>query len=924
MKIKHLWAALALIIMAGAMAEDIYSPRRPLFTIPTEHFTFIFPEESRPAAEYLASMAEDIYDEVAGLLEAPKNLKIPVTFTPDSEELNGSFTPIPSPRIQLYQAPIPPNSGFALYNDALRKLFMHELTHAVSMTSMSPFWRFFSGLFIDGGISPAVLSAPNNFIEGVTVSFESRDGFGRANDTPYAAMIQQDIIEDRFKSFTESCGVADAYPGGIWYVYGGWFSRYLQETHGLEKYAALWKALGNFKDFRSYGPFKGAFEKIYGLKVEEAWEGFRQWMSIKTPILADLRPLVPGFDFYGALEARGSTVYFADSQAVKAMDLETGKVRKLFDADSGVSHLSLDAEGKRLLVSKAVYQDGLPRLKLQAYDLEGKRFLPDTYPASLREACFLPSGDVAAARNAGYTLDLILIREGGEVKTLFSGSQRLVPSNPCPWGDDGLIFILQVDGTNRLAAMDLATRKVSLLSTDPTLEGIRYLSSDGDRAYFSWDNDRSLFKLGILERESGAISFQATSLSGGVQYPVPAGEELAYIARMSRGEVLARLPMPASELADAHAVASWEDIDPDILDTPSVFSLPPSMEAKCYNILPWLLIPQIRYPLLELDTSRQGLEMLRSAGLGTVAIDPTYAATLETTVSYDWHEAFASWSLGLLLSVLPFDINLQFQDDILPLYDAPGFTEARVLGASATFSDYIDFDPYWRSIRYNLSAGLDALAPIATGDTAYTSDFTDFALPLGAYVGYSDFSRRAFAPNSTHGFGVGLSWYGFLDTSAWVLSEGAFTLDLDLRLPWLNLRTRSYGSMATSAGTDVGPAGGAYHPVFQEYAQVKGLEGPLYVFQESSLGYEFKTGAQILGGFYVESMDIKGGYRSAFSSGTYYDAFFAAALMDFRVGESLAANVPLGLGFEISYAFSLPEEEAMSWRILVGSVSLLD
>ena len=281
-------ACLLFVGSFSASAGPVFAPGTKLFVIKTEHFDIIFPERSRPSALRLSTMAESVYAEVSGKIQARLPARVPVVITPDIGIFNGSTNPFPYMHIVLIDSAL--DLGWTSFKDNFRNLFLHELTHAVSLQIRAPWASFFSGIF-GSWVLPGLLNEPEFMVEGVAVSFESDDEMGgRANDPLIKEQVRQDILENRFKSPIEASGIYDEYPyGDIFYYYGGLFNAYIQKTYGMDKYAELWTAMGNLIVPTSLDPydvsFYKAFHTTYGIPFLKAWADFRN--SIALPGVVD-------------------------------------------------------------------------------------------------------------------------------------------------------------------------------------------------------------------------------------------------------------------------------------------------------------------------------------------------------------------------------------------------------------------------------------------------------------------------------------------------------------------------------------------------------------------------------------------------------------------------------------------------------------
>ena len=610
MKRPGIAAAIAVMFIFSASA-DLFSPDRKLEVLETEYFSFIFPDESRTAIEYLSNFADEAYREIASLLGTAPRHRFPVVMTPDSEELNGYFTWVPYLKIVLYQAPTDMNSTLGSFNDDLRKLFYHELTHAVSLTLRSGLENTVADVF-GAPISASTYLAPLSFVEGVAVSLESRDGSGRAADPLLGAWLRQDIVEDRWKSFTQAAGAWDSYPGrGLYYIYGGYFSRYLQEKYGMEAYGTLWHRFGAASVFRPLDDSflgEGRFSRIYGLSLSDAWSDFKASMTLRVPVYMAAEPL-RRLSSITALAAHGTLIYYADydEEKVYSYDTKTGAEKTLFRAGAEISRIDVSFDGSRLLISTVLYNSDFPRLLLRVWDSKTGRF--EDLPATrIRDAAWLPvDSSIVGIAIDGYQTDIVLAN-GAKTTKLLSGTERISYASPVVSQDGRTIYALAKEaGTVSIIRIKLDGSSVAAadrLILPEGLSWIRYLSLGADGILrFSWD-DGSFYRLAEIEGDT--LSYQTVPLSGGVHWPASADGENYYLGHFSAGVAPCAFPKDRTALGFVKVAAEWRPAY-ELIDAESVYDKPAVLDSSQYNVLRWL-VPQFWVPTARGDAG--GLEAL--------------------------------------------------------------------------------------------------------------------------------------------------------------------------------------------------------------------------------------------------------------------------------------------------------------------------
>jgi len=421
--------ALFVFFSVSAFSQNsLYKPFTSFRVIRTEHFDIIFPKESEPSARLLASFADSVYDKVSSLLGIEVSGRIPVTFSPHIDLFNGYYSQIFN-HIVLYDTPLDVEKMG--YNNNLEKLFLHELTHAVSLNTRSPAYKLRHRIF--GNLaSPSFFNAPYFMVEGVTVSFESLDGTGRANDPRVKQYLSQAVHENKFLTPLQASGVYDRpiRPNGYWYEYGGLFSAWLQQTYGMEKYSQLWKEMGKDSSFSFFvyrSDFYRIFKKVYGVDFTDEWTKFSasfaldgiennedELSSRKYRYFAEREYFIAG------LTARGNNLYYIESSESKigVYNTLTGKT-KTINAASGVYDIDISADGKTMLLSGYKYVEDRAFAVVTEHRTDNGRKTGRDYKGLYKARYF--RGGVIGLRSELHNNCIVYEMLNGESEILFKG-----------------------------------------------------------------------------------------------------------------------------------------------------------------------------------------------------------------------------------------------------------------------------------------------------------------------------------------------------------------------------------------------------------------------------------------------------------------------------------------------------------------------
>jgi len=560
-KFFYTMSILFVFVSVSAFAQSmLFKPFTFFKVIQTKHFDIIFPKESEPSARLLASYADRVYEHVSSLLGIEVHGRIPVTFSPHTDLFNGYYNVFFN-HIMLFDTPM--DVEWTNFKNNLEKLFLHELTHAVSMNTRSPEYERSNRIF--GNLAtPALVYAPQFMVEGVTVSFESLDGYGRANDPRTKQYLRQALFENKFLTPFQASGVYDLpnRPSGYWYEYGGLFSAWLQQKYGMEKYSQLWKEMGKdaaFSFFVYKSGYYRIFKKVYGVDFLDEWKKFGASFVLKGLEINNNELSSKKYAYFSereyfisGLTARGNKLFFIENSEDKigVYDTLTGKTRT-FNTSYGIYDVDVSTNGKEILLSGYHTVEDRAFAVVTEYKtdngLKTGRSIKGLYKAR-----YFRDG-VMGIRSVLHNNCIVYEKFNGESEVLFMGNEELMFSGPQALDDKRIVFIASREGKRELWLFNYDSRE--LFKIENTRDHNEYWAymrdlnvSDG-KIFFGYNSDDGMYKLGMIDPETMQAVFSGRDFSGGVLNPVSANGAVYYLATFVSRNSLMRFPEPVDSLS---------------------------------------------------------------------------------------------------------------------------------------------------------------------------------------------------------------------------------------------------------------------------------------------------------------------------------------------------------------------------------------
>jgi hypothetical protein len=597
------------------------------YVVSTEHFDFIYSEETEESAAEIISVAETYYSDLVSFFSVDPELHIPVYFKADAKDYNAYYTAYSSSHIIMYVT----NNPLSLLSNAENPFtltFYHELTHAFTCSIKSPVVKFFSSIFGDAFI-PGNLLLNQALTEGIAVYMESRYGEGRLNSPSSLYIVNQTALEKTSLQWHDITGGRDITPSGsLPYVVGGRFLEYLSDKYGEEKLSEFITECCLFPLFNTTGSI---FRRIFGVKITAAWEDFLS--SLTVPADTEEAENISGWGGWSNLTIGNGRLYALDSTSSGLYEINGTSVEKLRTVTSSSSTLSFsfsfmltDYVGS---TERSVILERTDGTKVGEYE--------DYFTGVL-----LSDGEalLVTEEDRDYRMDLVALPDGSVISS-FSLGRNITMGTGSALTEKEAVFVISESGKYGFLYVNTETGEVDIISAaeDLTLSSVS-LSDDGTLAfpYAISDDTSSFMKYGELRREDGKwyYSLSSNEFDGGVYFPVKKEGMVWFVSSYFSGKKISILPY--SSLSSGNETEASV-----VVFVPSENDGDVSLGGRTYNPLIYMK----KGLLLPLGDS-SGTLLGSSSGLGVtyITIDPTESHTLSFSSGWDYDTSSVFMSLG--------------------------------------------------------------------------------------------------------------------------------------------------------------------------------------------------------------------------------------------------------------------------------------
>ena len=636
----------------------IFKPFRKLYTIQTEKFEIIFPIESRRTAEKLSEFADEIYEEYSKILNSSVYGKIPITITADMNLFNAWAIPLPYPAMVLFDTA---EDDTIIDSDNFKGTFIHELTHLLSLASEN---AGFQTRVLGNWASMLFLNTPLFMLEGIGVSMESYKGFGRANDPLVKQLLRQDIYEGKFKTPIQLSDIWSKRYTGIYYEYGGLFSKYLQERFGMEKYNELWNVMRKKLSFSFLiynSGFYGAFKKVYGINFMEVWGDFQNSLTLENVNPSEEMRVNNKETYISDLASYGDMVYYIDnnigalySYKYNRNGINEKKDLKLeFYIDRTSESLDISSDGKKALIVSRTYNAGLYRYVIKEYDLEKKKRTKRKY-FDIQYARFFKNGVIGIGKDLHNPI-LVYIDENENKEILLDANDNFSYSFPTIIDDNNIALIITDYGRRHIAIFNYETKTLRYVNDrDDSLNFVRYLRYSNGKLLFSYNDNDRFYKLGELDLNANNIKLYDKDFSGGVISPVYSDNSFYYRGKFSEYDRLMKFD---------------ETIKPQIKNislipkTIEKYNFTPKKELGKYNQFKYIKPFTTWAPLPQINTSFP--YFINGFGVLTYMASPSQNNSAFLWLGLDIPSLFLQTEFELTSYSLLYPLNFSFDSQVV-------------------------------------------------------------------------------------------------------------------------------------------------------------------------------------------------------------------------------------------------------------------
>jgi Tol biopolymer transport system component len=615
----------AFLLVAGAEVARAASfpPDLHFRSVSTSRVTIHFHQGLDTLARRAATLATEILERHEARYGVHTG-RVNIVLADVEDDPNGFATPLPYPLVNLRAVAPDGSEDFGNYDDWLRLLLTHELTHIVHLEEAHGLVGFGRKVL---GRAPFLFpnaATPTWMVEGLA-TYEETQGtaFGRGRNPDVRMVLRMAALEGDFLTEDLAVGGLERWPGGqAAYLFGQAFLADLSEKAG----PSILPDLARVHSGRIV-PFLDEFtaRKVTGSTFHALWAQWRANQKAAFALEAE------GIRSRGLTRSRAVTTrgvrqsgprFSPDGHWIAYTDRDLTHFRsiRLVGREGGADHEVVKRNGGSVLAwtpdGHALVYDEPESFRLfrvtsdlRVFDLATGKARWITRGLRARDPDVSSDGrTVVFVRQGGDRSDLgLAFLDGGEVRDLTRSEAGVQWSAPhwSPRGDRLVASRFVPGGMLDIVAVDPTSGAITELTHDRARDLEPVWTPDGRSIVFRSDRD-GVSNLYALSIEDGEIT-RLTNVLGGAFTPdvSPDGREIAFASYGARGY---DIHVMALDAAPRSAVASFVDRFPAAVAEPA----PSVAEDRPYRPAR-LILPRFWTPYFD-HTSRETRYGLVSGG----------------------------------------------------------------------------------------------------------------------------------------------------------------------------------------------------------------------------------------------------------------------------------------------------------------------
>jgi Tol biopolymer transport system component len=428
---------LPLLLLATVADAASYPPSYRWETITTAHFYVHFHQGEEELARRAAGIAESVHARLAPMMRWTPRGRTHVILTDNVDVSNGSATPFPNNRIEVYvSAPGgDPESPISYYDDWLDLVITHEYTHILHLDQAHGLPGVLRTVFGRTPLSFPNALSPLWMTEGLATFVESElTDAGRVKGTFVEMVLRAAAIEANWPTEAQAGGLSPEWPGGsARYFFGSKFMTWLARRYGNDALARYFNEYsGRLIPFRH----NATAEHVFGKELSTLWDEWTaeqrtayaaEYERLQTAGLTRTTRLTDlGYETqHPVLAPDGARIAYThygpyERPTIRVWDVAAGH-DVATHAVNTTSTLSWSPDGKSIAYADLEYVGSFSVLSdLYVWDVGTRRERRITHGSRLKHPAFTPDGRALlavqnrAGRNAIVEVDLA----SGALRTL--------------------------------------------------------------------------------------------------------------------------------------------------------------------------------------------------------------------------------------------------------------------------------------------------------------------------------------------------------------------------------------------------------------------------------------------------------------------------------------------------------------------------